>query len=184
MASFAARDYFSLFGLPVRFAIDPAALDSAWRSVQGAVHPDRFAGQGDSQRLLALQYSTQINEAYQTLKEPLRRASYICKLNGLEIEPERNTAMPPEFLAQQMEWRESLEDALAAQDFRAIEQLEMEVCAAITEGEILMEHLLDQSVPDTRRAAEEIRCMMFLVKFSAQLREEKRRVRHGTAANR
>jgi len=184
MASFAARDYFSLFGLPVRFAIDLVALDAAWRSVQGAVHPDRFAGQGDSQRLLALQYSTQINEAHQTLRDPLRRASYICKLHGLEIDPERNTVMPPEFLVQQMEWRESLEDALAAQDVRAVAQLEMEVRAAVTEGEILLEHLLDQSVPDTARAAEEIRCMMFLVKFSAQLREEKRRLSHGTLANR
>ena len=81
--------------------------------------------------------------------------------------------MPPEFLVQQMEWRESLEDALAAQDVRAVAQLEIEVRAAVTEGEILLEHLLDRSVPDTARAAEEIRCMMFLVKFSAQLREEK-----------
>jgi molecular chaperone HscB len=184
MASFAARDYFSLFGLPVRFAIDLAALDSAWRAVQGAVHPDKFVGANDAQKLLALQMSTQINEAHTTLKNPILRASYICKLHGVTIDPERNTAMPADFLVQQMEWRESLEDAAQAGNIEAIAELSLEVAAAVAESEVLIEHLLDQSSPDFARAAEEIRRLMFLTKFSEQVRGEQKRSTDGTSTDR
>ncbi|MBU3725191.1 MAG: Fe-S protein assembly co-chaperone HscB [Burkholderiaceae bacterium] len=179
-----ARDHFSLFGLPVRFALDGDALERAWRAVQGAVHPDRFAGGTDAQRLLALQYSTRINEAHDTLRDPMRRAAYLCALNGVAVDAERNTAMPPEFLMQQMEWRESLEDASNAKDMRGLAQLEQEVSAAMAESELLIEHLLDRSDPDFIRAAGEVRQMMFLAKFSDQVREEQKRIERGIAANR
>lgn len=179
-----ARNHFSMLGLPVRFGLDLAALEQAWKAVQGAVHPDRFAGGTDAQRLLALQYSTQINEAHDTLKNPLRRAAYLCKLHGVEIDAERNTAMPADFLAQQMEWRESLDDAVAAGDTRAIAQIEQELVGAITESEILLEHLLDRDLPDYVRGAEEVRRLMFLVKFKSHLHDEQRRVAHGAVADR
>ncbi len=180
----AARDHFSLFGLPIRFALDAEALERAWRAVQAAVHPDRFAAGTDAQRLLALQYSTRINEAHQTLRDPLRRAAYLCELNGVEIDAERNTAMPEEFLLQQMEWRESLEDCAAAGDVRGLLQLGQEVDAAIAETVLLLEHLLDRGEPDFNRAAAEVRRMMFLVKFGEQVHQEQKRIERGAAANR
>lgn len=178
------RNHFALFGLPVRFSIDADALERAWRAVQGAVHPDRFAGATDAQRRIALQYSTQINEAHDTLKDPVRRATYICALHGVDVEAESNTAMPADFLVQQMEWRESLDDALRANDLRAIAQLGQEVASAISEGQLLLEHLLDNPAPDHARAAQEVRRMMFLTRFEAQMHNEQKRLTHGTAADR
>jgi molecular chaperone HscB len=183
-ATFAARNHFSLFGLPVQYGLDAAALESAWRAVQGAVHPDRFAGGTDAQRLLALQYSTQINQAHETLKDPVRRGAYLCQLHGVPVDAERNTAMPEDFLMQQMEWRESMEDAVAARDVRALSQLAEEVQSSIAESELLLEHLFDRPAVDAERAAAEVRRMMFLTKFQSQVIDEQRRVSHGTAADR
>ena len=179
-----AKNHFEMFNLPQRFALNPQALESAWRAVQSAVHPDKFASASDAQKRMALQYSTLINEAHDTLKDSVKRAAYLCRLNGVQIDPERNTTMPPEFLVQQMEWRESLEDAVAAHELRAIMQLELEVQAALQEAVVLIEHLIDSPTPDYHRAAEEVRRMMFLNKFNSQICDEQRRLAHGTATNR
>lgn len=180
----ASRDFFALFGLEQRYAIDLGVLESAWRSVQAAVHPDRFAAGTDAQKLLALRYSTQVNEAHETLKDPIRRASYLCQLHGVEIDAERNTAMPADFLVQQMEWRESMEDAVAAGDAKGLSQLMQEVEASLSEAELLVEHLLDSASPNHSKAADEVRRMMFLVKFKSQLAQEQKKVLHGAAADR
>ncbi len=181
---FAARNHFSLLGLPVRFAIDPQALEDAWRAVQGAVHPDRFAGGTDTQRRLALQYSTRINEAHDTLRDPLRRAAYLCELHGVSIDAESNTAMPADFLIQQMEWREALDDVRLASDPRGLAQLDQELATALDETRLILEHLIDSSPPDFHKAALEVRRMMFLVKFSEQLRQERERMTDGAASDR
>ena len=112
-----------MFGLPLRFAVDPAQLDAAFREVQGQVHPDRHAAAGDAGRRVAMQWSTRANEAYQTLKHPLKRATYLLELRGADIGAENNTAMEPAFLMQQMEWREAVEDATAAKNVDALDQL-------------------------------------------------------------
>lgn len=183
-APLASRDFFSLFGLEQRFAIDLGSLESAWRSVQAAVHPDRFAAGTDAQKLMALRYSTQVNEAHETLRDPIKRASYLCKLHGVEIDAERNTAMPADFLVQQMEWRESMEDAVAARNLKGLAQLLQEVDAGLSETELLVEHLLDGVSPNYAKAAEEVRRMMFLVKFRTQLMYEQKKVSHGAATDR
>ncbi len=100
---------FELFGVPERFAQDRAALDARWKDLQKEAHPDKFAAQGLAAQRVAMQWSVRINEAYQRLKDPLRRAAYLCELHGAPIQAHDNTAMPPAFLMQQMEWREALE---------------------------------------------------------------------------
>ena len=112
-----------MFGLPLRFAVDPAQLDAAFREVQGQVHPDKHAAAGDAGRRVAMQWSTRANEAYQTLKHPLKRATYLLELRGADIGAENNTAMEPAFLMQQMEWREAVEDATSAKNVDALDQL-------------------------------------------------------------
>ena len=81
---------FELFGLVPRFAQDRAALDARWKELQREIHPDRFAAQGASAQRVAMQWSARINEAYQRLKDPLRRAGYLCELNGAAIKAEVN----------------------------------------------------------------------------------------------
>ena len=117
------QDHFRLFGLPERFALDPAALDAAWRALQAEVHPDRHAHAGPAARRVALQWATHVNGAYQTLRDPARRAAYLCDLRGAgAARPE--AGLPPEFLMEQMELRESLEAARAAGDTAALEALD------------------------------------------------------------
>jgi molecular chaperone HscB len=96
---------FDIFGLASQFAIDRAALDARWKDLQREAHPDRFATAPAAAQREAMQWSVRINEAYQRLKDPLKRAAYLCELNGAPIRAEDNTAMPPAFLMQQMQWR-------------------------------------------------------------------------------
>src|SRR6266581_91208 len=103
------QNHFELFGLPARFAVDAAALESRYHELQREVHPDRFAAAPDAERRVSMQLATRVNEAYQTLKSPLKRAVYILKLRGVDPEFETNTAMPSEFLMEQISWRERIE---------------------------------------------------------------------------
>jgi molecular chaperone HscB len=111
-----SKNHFELFNLTQAYALDMQALDRAYREVQREVHPDRFVSASDAEKRLAAQWATQANEAYRTLKSPLNRGRYLLKLNGIDTEEERNTAMPLEFLMQQMEWREAVESAKAAKN--------------------------------------------------------------------
>jgi molecular chaperone HscB len=105
------QNHFDLFGLTPAFAIEGAALERSYREIQSKVHPDRFAHAGDAERRASLQWTTRVNEAYRTLKDPVQRARHILELHGVDVAFETNTAMPPEFLMQQMELRETLEEA-------------------------------------------------------------------------
>lgn len=121
------QNHFELFHLPARFAVDPTALDRAYHDVQNQVHPDKFSTASDAEKRVAMQWATRANEAYQTLKNPLKRAAYLCELHGIDLQIESNTAMPPGFLMQQMEWREALDDARSARDLAALERLDGEL---------------------------------------------------------
>ena len=120
---------FELFDVPAAYAQDVAALDARWKALQREVHPDRFAGQGAAAQRVAMQWSARINEAYQRLRNPLRRAAYLCELKGTPIQAENNTAMPARFLVQQMEWREALEDGRNEHNETALLALDQEIAA-------------------------------------------------------
>jgi molecular chaperone HscB len=107
-------DHFAFFGLTPCFEIDAGALEAAYKRVQVQVHPDRFAARSAAERRIAVQWAAHANEAMRTLRSPLRRAAYLCELNGVSIDAESNTSMPPAFLMQQLEWREALDEARSA----------------------------------------------------------------------
>jgi molecular chaperone HscB len=158
-------DDFALFGLPRRYALDRNELDTRWRALQAQVHPDRHAAGGATAQRLAMQWAVRINEAYQHLKDPLQRAATLCRLAGVPLDAEVNTAMPPAFLVQQMQWREALEDA----DGRAeVERLEAEV--ALTQARLTMELAasLDERA-DAETAAGLVRALMFVRRFEHDL---------------
>ncbi|MDZ5456642.1 Fe-S protein assembly co-chaperone HscB [Azohydromonas lata] len=154
-------DDFTLFGLPQKFALDRTALDACWRQLQARVHPDRFAAEGATAQRLAMQWSVRVNEAYRRLRDPLTRAAYLCELRGAPIDAHNNTAMPAAFLMQQMEWRETLEEADAAAE---VESLDDEVRTA--ERALLDEvrQLLDER-GDAATAAQRVRALMFVARF-------------------
>lgn len=154
-------DDFTLFGLPRRHALDRSELDTRWRALQSEVHPDRFAAQGDAAQRMAMQWAVRVNEAYQRLKDPLRRAAYLCELAGAPINAENNTAMPAAFLMQQMAWREALDEA---PDLAGVQAIDDEV--AQTEAAMLAElaRRLDEQ-HDAASAAGQVRALMFVQRF-------------------
>jgi molecular chaperone HscB len=162
------QNHFDLFQLPQRFALDAAALDAAFREVQGQVHPDRFVQAGDMEKRVAMQWATQANEAYQTLKNPLKRAAYLCELNGVDLKSESNTAMPSAFLIQQMEWREALQEARVEKNETTLESLGNEWRSARQEHMKQIEARLDAQ--DYALASQSVREWMFLEKFGEELR--------------
>jgi molecular chaperone HscB len=155
-------DDFELFGLARRFAQDRAEIDARWKDLQRQVHPDKFAAQGAAAQRLAMQWSVRINEAYQRLKDPLRRASYLCELNGSPVNAENNTAMPASFLMQQMQWREELDVASSLQD---LEKISLQCKQAGREVLQNIEHFLDQ-MHDFEAAVAQVRAMMFIERFA------------------
>jgi molecular chaperone HscB len=154
-------DDFTLFGVPERFAQDASMLDARWRELQAQVHPDRFAAQGAAAQRIAMQWAVRVNEAYRRLKDPLQRASYLCERRGAPIGADSNTAMPHEFLMQQMGWREALDEA-AGED--AVNALADDV--ERSEAELLqgLRVLLDEQ-PDAAAAARQVRALMFVKRF-------------------
>jgi molecular chaperone HscB len=153
---------FELFDIEPRFALDRAALDARWRALQAEVHPDRFAADGASAQRIAMQWAVRVNEAYRRLKDPLQRAAYLCELNGAPIEAENNTAMPPAFLMQQMEWREALD---AAATLPSVEALADEVAAHRRAAETALGATLDER-RDYAAAAQQVRALMFSERFA------------------
>jgi len=156
---------FELFGLPQQFAQDRATIDANWKELQREAHPDKFAAQGAAAQRVALQWSVRINEAYQRLKDPLKRAAYLCELMGAPIDAHHNTAMPAEFLHQQMELRESLEEAQGEEELEAL----ADELAGGRKGVLdCIAQLLDVD-GDAAAAAQQVRALMFLERFGADV---------------
>ncbi|MES2398938.1 MAG: Fe-S protein assembly co-chaperone HscB [Pseudomonadota bacterium] len=156
---------FELFDVPAQFAQDRAALDARWKDLQREAHPDKFAAQGTAAQRVAMQWSVRINEAYQRLKDPLRRASYLCEMNGAPINAETNTAMPTDFLMQQMEWREELDEAGTLDELEAL-------LAQVNEHECEQLSKIGQSIDsakDFKAAAQQVRSLMFMQRFASEV---------------
>ena len=162
------HNHFELFGLAPAFALDPEALERSYREIQARVHPDRFAHAGDAERRASLQWTTRVNEAYRTLKDPVQRAKHILELHGVDLAFETNTQMPTEFLVQQLELREELEGAVSDRDTAALDRLKAD----------LLDHkraLIGQiaAAIDSRKdyagAAGLVRKLMFLGRLAAEI---------------
>ena len=162
------QNFFELFGLPARFAIDGEQLDRAYRDIQASVHPDRFVNAGEAERRVSMQQATHVNEAYQALKNPIQRAAYLLRLHGIDPRFETNTAMPAGFLVEQMEWREAVEEASDAADAHELDHLSTRLNAELRcmVGEIGRQ--LDES-GDYHGAAETLRKLMFLDKVGIEI---------------
>ena len=130
-----ARNHFELLGFPAVFGLDGSRLEQRYRELQSRVHPDRFAAASEAERRVAMQWATRANEAYRTLRDPVARARYLLALKGYDTGEESNTAMPPDFLMQQMEWREAVVEARAASDLEALCVLRAQIGEA--RGEML-----------------------------------------------
>jgi molecular chaperone HscB len=168
------RTHFDLFGLPPAFDLPQPDLDDRFRRYQAAVHPDRYAGGSDAERRLALHLAANGNEAYRVLSDPTSRAAYLCEINGAPIDAERNTAMPTEFLMQQMEWREAIDEVREQADRQPALELAARLDAERSQTVERVRELIDEQ-RDYPEAATLVRQLMFYDKLHSELRQVLRR---------
>lgn len=157
------QNYFDLFELPEQFTVDVSALEIAYRVVQTRVHPDKFVGAADADKRAAVQWASYVNQAYTTLKNPQKRAVYLCELHGVEIKEEQNTAMPTDFLMQQMMWREAVEEAELKKDSAALIKLEQQLKKDCQSQIAELSNILDER--HFTQAVIGVRKLMFLEKL-------------------
>ena len=119
--------YFNLFQLEPSFNIDTEALEQSYRALAARFHPDKFASASAFEQKQAVMMSSTINDAYRTLKSPIDRAAYLLKSQNIDANAPEHTSFSPEFLMQQMEWRETLMDAQIEQNHDAIRALDQEI---------------------------------------------------------
>ncbi|MDH2915679.1 MAG: Fe-S protein assembly co-chaperone HscB [Gallionella sp.] len=162
------QDFFQLFELPSRFQIDNAALDQRYRDLQSQVHPDKFSHLSESDQRRSVQWATRVNEGYQTLRSPLARGRYMLSLLGVDTQEETNTAMPLDFLMQQMEWREALQDALQSKDIDALDVLSDNNRQETATLQQQLGRQLDES-HDHLAAAGSVRKLRFLEKLAEEI---------------
>lgn len=122
--------YFTLFQLEPQFDIDTDSLEQNYRTLAARFHPDRFASASAFEQKQAVMMSSTVNEAYRTLKNPTDRAAYLLQQQGIDADAPEHTSFAPEFLMQQMEWRETLAEARGGQDQTALPALDKEISDA------------------------------------------------------
>jgi len=159
------------------FEVDPQDLESRWKSRAAAVHPDRFANASDAEKRVAMQWSARVNEAYRVLKDPLRRAQYLCELAGFPTENQPNVAMDMTFLSQQMQWRETLEELQARGDRDALGTLMHEIHADRDQRMAQTAELIEQGQWDS--VVQRLHEWMFIDKFLQELTAAQRMLARG-----
>jgi len=103
-------DYFAFFALPQKLTLDQAALEQLFHSLSWKLHPDRFARATEEERRLSLDLTSQLNDAYRTLRDPVARVEYLLSLNGMRKEGQKKQQAPPELLEEVFELNESLDE--------------------------------------------------------------------------
>lgn len=162
--------FFSLFELPVSFQIDLDLLHSRYQELQKAVHPDHHATGSEGEKLLAVQKASEINDAYETLKQPLARAEYMVAEHGFDVRHEQATIRDGMFLMQQMELREELEEIESADDAEtALDDFYDDVKRLITEYTDQFTVLFASE--DFEGAANSVRKLRFIYKLKEEAQQ-------------
>jgi molecular chaperone HscB len=117
------EDHFSLLGLEREYALDMGLLEQRFRELSRHLHPDRFARAEPRERRLSLERSTRLNDAYRALRDWRQRAAYLLKLASTDVFQEGRTFADPDFLEEQLEWRERLALAQADGDGDALRRI-------------------------------------------------------------
>ena len=162
------RNHFELFDLAPAYSLDIERLEDSYKELQSLVHPDRYAQAADAERRASMQWTTRVNEAYSTLKNPVQRAKYLLELQGVDVGFETNTQMPADFLMQQLETREQLEGALQNKDSNFLDLLRKD----LSEKRKRLEAQIGESIDarkDYAAATALVRKLMFLQKIDDEI---------------
>ncbi len=166
-----SQNYFELFGLPVAFEIDKQKMAESYRELQKVVHPDKFASGSEQERRIAMQQASFINEAQETLKDPVARASYLLTLHGVDLNLEQETTSDSLFLMEQLELREQLSNVKNADDpwaaldavMAEVNRCSKQILAKVSSG---FKNPAPDQLEDVR---ENLRKMQFLQKLQRQV---------------
>jgi len=120
-------NHFTSFGLEPTFSLNLNALAASYRQLQSAVHPDRFVNATDAEKRVAMARAVEVNDAYTTLRDPVRRATHLLALRGIDAMDANDTSMPNDFLMEQVEWREALADAKLKEDSDRLDEMSGEL---------------------------------------------------------
>lgn len=163
-----SSNYFALFGFAVDFDLDTQLLGSRWQELQRSLHPDRFVSATDAERRYSMQAASLVNEAHKVLTTPLARASYLLKLRDIDLDVETDTRMSPEFLMEQMELREQLDEVETAADpYVKVDSIRSELkdMATQTEGQFKKHYSADDMVS----ARDAVRQWQFIDKLQREV---------------
>jgi molecular chaperone HscB len=166
-----SKNYFDLFGLPVGYIVDVSSLADRYRDLQRVVHPDRYAQATEKERRLSLQGASLINEAFETLKDPVARAAYLLSLYGVEMDSLNESTQDMAFLMQQMTLREELEILRSASGpYEEVLDLSDRIRKQITDLVARMAVLFETPATEQLEDAREIvRKMRFLQKLRTEI---------------
>lgn len=168
-----SKNYFELFGLPAQFDVEPSDLLTRYRELQRRVHPDKFASASAEERRLSMQLTTLVNEGYQTLRDPVRRARYLLELSGAALNDETDTSMKPEFLMEQMELREALDEARTREDsLRRLAELANDVEQRHSAKLEQLRGCFNRGAGALEAARNTVRELQFLGKLLQEIREQ------------
>ena len=163
-----------MFGLSRGFEVDPQDLETRWKARAAAVHPDRFANASDAEKRVAMQWSARVNEAYRVLRDPLKRAQYLCELAGFPTENQVGVGMDMAFLGQQMQWRETLETLEDQSDSAALAELQQEILADRDTRVAQTAKLIEQG--QWASVVQRLHEWMFIEKFLQELTTAQRKI--------
>lgn len=162
------QNYFELFSLPAHYQLDNALLDRLYLALQAQFHPDKLSNLSEAERRASMQSAARLNEAYQTLRSPTRRACYLLSLRGVNILEETSPVMPADFLVQQMEWREAIGEAQHTGDARLLVELETRLQHEMRELEALLATKVDIE-QNYAAAAEDVHKLRLLEKLAEEI---------------
>ncbi len=162
-------DYFSLFDVPQQFDVDTTLLSARYQALQQLTHPDKFATASESEKRIAMQKNAQVNDAFRVLKDPILRAEHLLALRGVNVAHDQQSMKDTAFLMQQMEWRESLEDASATSDVDAMYALDDELQQ---HAQQLMSQLSAQLNAGTEERLQTAEGLIAKLKFMHKLRHQ------------
>lgn len=167
------KNYFEIFGLPENFDIDTATIKDRYHDLQRQLHPDRYASATDQEKRLSVQMTALVNEAFQTLTNPLRRGRYLLQLRGIDTGEDIDTAMDSAFLIAQMELRESLDMAGNSSDLHALgEQVEAATGTRINRLRDCLSQQADAALKEARNTVRELQFLEKLMHEIEQREEE------------
>jgi len=169
------QNFFELFNLDESFEVDLNALTERYHDLQNETHPDKFSGAGEAEKIRALQLNSLLNEAYSTLKTPLKRAGYLLALRGIETEQASQEDLSMDLLMEQMQQREKLAELPGDESALAeLEQMKTSVGSRLQNSQsVFADHLNRIELKEAKQLFFE---MQFLHKLLAEIEqgEEKR----------